>query len=36
MWKILYKNILALYRYSDFPVAIFYFAYSTEEINKNT
>jgi len=26
MWKILYKNILALYRYCDFRVGIFYFA----------
>jgi len=26
MWKILFKNILALYRYRDFRVGIFYFA----------
>jgi len=26
MWKILHKNILALYRYRDFRVGIFYFA----------
>ena len=26
MWKILYKNILALYRYRNFHVGIFYFA----------
>jgi len=26
MLKILYKNILALYRYRDFHVGIFYFA----------
>ena len=26
MWKILYKNILALHRYRDFRVRIFYFA----------
>ena len=26
MWKILCKNILALYRYGDFCVKIFYFA----------
>jgi len=26
MWKMLCKNILALYRYRDFRVGIFYFA----------
>ena len=26
MWKILCKNILALYRYGDFGIGIFYFA----------
>jgi len=26
MWKIMCKNVLALYRYRDFHVGIFYFA----------